>query len=173
MARLPRIERSHMEYWALVAQVISGVAVIVSLVFVGIQLRDANRVAERAEANSTQEQWTAMNASIYGDAETAAILEAALSGSRELDAIEQVRFAYLLRELGWLTYQMWQRTETGLLPPARFHEGAGVDLVRMLCTPGGRRTWPQIRQEFPPAYVADLERLMPAQAGAAGQRCPA
>lgn len=173
MVRMPIVRRSHLEYWALVAEIVSGAAVIVSLVFVGLQLRDANRVAERAEANSTQEQWTAMNASIYGDGETAAILEAALSGSRELDAVERVRFAYLLREQGWLTYQMWQRTETGLLPPSRFHEGAGVDLTRILCTPGGRGAWAEIRREFPPAYVADLERLMPAHQRATGARCPA
>ena len=172
MAKPSIFHRSNLEYWALVAEIVSGVAVMVSLIFVGLQLRDANRVAARAEANSTQEQWTAMNASIYGDAETASIFEAALSGSRPLDAVERLRFAYLLREQGWLTYQMWERTRTELLPRSRFEEGAGPDLARIVCTPGGRMAWPEIRREFPPSYVADLERLMPAHARETGAVCP-
>ena len=55
MARPSIFHRSNLEYWALVAEIVSGVAVMVSLIFVGLQLRDANRVAARAEANSTQE----------------------------------------------------------------------------------------------------------------------
>lgn len=170
--RHPIFHRARMEYWALVAEVVSAVAVIVSLVFVGIQLRDANTVALRAEANSTQEQWTAFNASIYGNQDTAEIYHAAVSGSRPLDAVEQVRFAFLLREQGWLTYQGWERVRVGLRPRSSFYEGAGPDLVRVICTPGGRRAWSQVRIEFPLAYVADLDRLTSAHARTHPNTCP-
>lgn len=152
-------DRARLEYWALVAEVVGGVAVVISLVFVGIQLRDANTVAERTEANATQDQWTAFNASIYGDAETAGILHAGLSGDRALDPVEQLRFDYLLREQGWLTYQGWERVRAELRPRESFYEGMGRDLAEVLCTPGGRQAWPGVRDEFPPAYVADLEAL--------------
>lgn len=172
-ARPSIFDRSRVEYWALLAEIISAIAVVVSLVFVGMQLRDANTVTLRTEANSTQEQWTAFNSSIYGSADTAAILQAAITGSRPLDEVEQLRFAYLLREQGWLTYQGWERVRTGLRPPASFYEGAGPDLVRVICTPGGRVAWPQIRIEFPADYVAELDRLIAAHARTAPAACPA
>lgn len=158
------LHRARLEDWALIAQIVSAVAVVISLVFVGIQLNDANRVAARAEANSTQEQWTAFNASIYSDRDTARVFHAAVTGA-PLDAVDRLRFAYLLREQGWLTYQGWERVRAGLRPRASFYEGSGVDLVRIICTPGGRATWVEVRREFPPAYVKELEALMPSQPG--------
>jgi hypothetical protein len=172
-AKPPIFHRARLEYWALVAQLVSALAVIVSLVFVGLQLSDANRVSVRVEANSTQEQWSAFNASIYGSRETADILRAALSGSRPLDPVEQVRFAYLLREQGWLTYQGWERVRAGLRPPSSFYQGAGVDLVRIICTPGGRVAWNEVRSEFPTGYVADLDVLSAAHARTHPNACPA
>ena len=165
-------DRARLEYWALVAQLVSAVAVVVSLIFVGIQLRDANTVAERTEANATQEQWTAFNASIYSDGDTAGIFHAAVSGSRPLDPVEQVRFDYLLREQGWLTYQGWERVRAGLRPRESFYEGAGIDLVLVFCTPGGRTAWPRIRREFPPGYVADLDTLTATHARTHRGACP-
>jgi hypothetical protein len=166
------LDRARLEYWALVAEVVSAVAVVVSLVFVGIQLRDGNVVSTRAEANATQDQWTAFNASIYGDGETADIYHAATTGARPLEPVEQVRFAFLLREQGWLTYQGWERVRVGLRPRESFYEGAGVDLAIVICTPGGRVAWPQVRREFPPAYAADIDRLVAAEARTRGAACP-
>lgn len=166
------LDRARLEYWALVSQVVSAIAVVVSLIFVGIQLGDANQVAARDEANATQTQWGAFNASIYGDAETAEIVQTALSGDRPLDPVEQVRFAFLLREQTWLTYQGWERVRAGLRPRDSFYQGAGVDLVMVLCSPGGRTVWPSIRREFPPDYVADLNILAAEYARAGGATCP-
>ncbi len=166
------IDRNRLEYWALVAEVVGAVAVIVSLIFVGIQLREANLVSTRAEANATQSQWTAFNASIYSDGETADILHAALTGARPLDPVEQLRFAYLLREQGWLTYQGWERVRLGLRPPESFYQGAGIDLAVTLCSPAGTIVWPQVRREFPSAYVSEIEILVRDQARKPGAGCP-
>lgn len=166
------LDRARLEYWALLSQLVSAVAVVVSLIFVGIQLSDANEVAARDEANATQTQWGAFNASIYGDQETAAIMHLATSGERRLDPVERVRFAYLLREQTWLTYQGWERVRSGLRPRESFYEGAGVDLVMVLCSPGGREVWPTIRREFPADYVAELDVLAGAWTRASGNACP-
>lgn len=158
------LHRARLEYLALVGQIVSAVAVVISLIFVGVQLSDANRVATRAEANSTQEQWSAFNASLYSDRDTARVFHAGLTGA-PLDPVDRMRFAYLLREQGWLTYQGWERVRTGLRPRESFYEGSGLDLVRVICTPGGRPAWTEVRREFPPAYVKELEALMPGAAG--------
>ena len=63
-AELATFHHVRMEYWSYAAQIVSAFAVIISLIFVGIQLRDGNRVAIRNESNATQEQWSAFRASI-------------------------------------------------------------------------------------------------------------
>jgi hypothetical protein len=152
------INHTRMEYWSFVAQIVSAFVVIISLIFVGMQLRDGNRVAIRNESNATQEQWSAFRTSIYENRDTAAMLQAGLSGE-PLDAPDRIRFLYLIREHGWATYQLWERAHEGLVPMVHFTEGAAGDYLRLICTPGGSAAWAEIKAELPKPFVADLDRL--------------
>lgn len=157
-AELATFHHVRMEYWSYAAQIVSAFAVIISLIFVGIQLRDGNRVAIRNESNATQEQWSAFRASIYVNRDTAAMLQAGLDG-QPLDAPDRLRFLYLMREHGWATYQLWDRANEGLVPKQHFTDGAAKDYLRLICTPGGLTAWAAIKDELPKPYVSDLDRL--------------
>ena len=171
-SRSPRFfHRARMEYWAFVAQIVSALAVIVSLVFVGLQLRDGNLVAIRSEANATQQQWSSFRGSIYGSRETASVFSRGMAGTPPLDAVDLLRFDYMMREHAWATYQTWDRTQQALRPTSPFATGAAPDFLRVICTPGGRVTWMQVRHEFPAKYVADLDRLAGPFARANKVRC--
>jgi hypothetical protein len=150
--------RDRLEAWSFVAQIVTAVAVIGSLVFVWVELERGNRIAIRAEANATMSQWSDFRSSIYGDPDVAALLAAGLAGDLA-DTVDQMRFDYLLREHAWATYNIWDRVEKGLLPGVHFSDGAGSDFLRLLCTPGGAEAWARIRSELPAPYVADLDRL--------------
>lgn len=163
--------RDRVEYWAFIAQIVSALAVIVSLIFVGLQLRAGNDVAIRSEANDTQQQWTALRSSIYGNRDTARVLVTGMAGTPKLDPADALRFDYLLREHAWATYQLWNRARNGLTPGTSFDTGPGPDFLRILCTPGGRPAWAQIRQELPARYVRDLERLAISYAAAHRVTC--
>lgn len=154
----PTFHRDRAEYWAFVAQVISAAALVLSLAFVGIQLLDGNRVALRNESNATMEQWSNFRASIYGDRETAQLFQAGMLGDEALDPVDQFRFLYLLREHAWATFQIWDRTSTGLLTKTQFTSGAAIDFLRVICTPGGVKAWAQIKSELPRAYVQAIDR---------------
>ncbi len=167
----PIFHRDRMEYWAFVSQIISAIAVVGSLLFVGLQLRESAQTDLRNEANSTQTQWSQFRSSIYGNRNTADVLEAGLRRSRQLDAADELRFLYLMREHGWATYQIWDRTQAGLRPMQHFLVGAGPDFLRVICTPGGSDAWAKIRQEFPADYVEDLEELAPAFEAENGGSC--
>ena len=151
--------RARVEYLAFIAQIVSAVAIVVSLVFVGIQLRDGNTVTLRNESNATMAQWTAFRSSIYTDKETAEMFRIGMYHPGSLDPADQLRFLYLLREHAWATFQIWDRAERRLLPTANFEQGAAPDFLLVICTPGGARAWDRIRSELPPAYVADMDRV--------------
>lgn len=150
--------RDRLEAWSFVAQIVTAVSVIGSLIFVWVELERGNRIAIRAEANATMSQWSDFRSSIYGDTDVARLLAAGLAGELA-DTVDQIRFDYLLREHAWATYNIWDRVEKGLLPGVHFSDGAGSDFLRLLCTPGGAAAWARLRSELPPPYVAELDRL--------------
>ncbi|MDQ0248272.1 hypothetical protein J2W22_000319 [Sphingomonas kyeonggiensis] len=164
--RRPIFHRDRMEYWAFVAQIVSALAVVASLVFVGLQLYDSNRVAARSEANDTQAQWSSFRASIYSSHDTAEMFRAGLEGSQALDPADQLRFDYLMREHGWATYQVWERVRDGLMPRAHYEAGQGADFVRVICTRGGWAVWSRIKIELARPYVDDMDRMAAAYARA-------
>lgn len=150
-----------MEYVSFIAQVVASAGIVLSLVFVGIQLNENTTVAIRNESNATMAQWSAFRTSVYADRGTAEVFRAGMDASRPLDPADQLRFDYLMREHAWATFQIWDRVRMRLVPSAHFDVGAGPDFLRVICTPGGAATWARIRSELPSAYVADLEALMP------------
>lgn len=171
--RRPIFHRDRMEYWAFVGQIVSALAVVCSLVFVGLQLYDSNKVAARSEANDTQAQWSSFRASIYSSHDTAEMFRAGMEGSRALDPADQLRFDYLMREHAWATYQVWQRVRDGLMPREHYEQGQGLDFVRVICTKGGAIVWARIRVELAKPYVADTDRLAADYARANKLRCGA
>lgn len=151
--------RAQFEQLAFIAQIVSAIAVVISLIFVGIQLHEGNTVTLRNESNATMAQWSAFRASVYADRETARMFEAGMTGDPPLDPVDHMRFLYLMREHAWATFQIWDRAKRGVLPTANFEQGAAPDFLNVIGTPGGAPAWDEIRRELPPAYVADMERI--------------
>ncbi|HOY78964.1 MAG TPA: hypothetical protein PLN33_14205 [Hyphomonadaceae bacterium] len=173
MAKKVFLHRDRAEYLAFISQIVSAIAVVVSLVFVGLQLREGNDVAARDESNATMTQWSAFRASIYSSHDTAEVFTAGLSRSRPLDQADQMRFLYIMREHAWATFQVWDRAQNGLVDKWNFEVGAANDFFKVICTPGGAPTWAQIKTELPPAYVADMDRLIVPYARSHGAACVA
>ena len=148
-----------LEYASFLAQIISSAAVVISLIFVGIQLNENTKIAIREESNATMSQWTAFRNSVYSDRNTAELFYDGLEGTRALDGADQLRFGYIFREHAWATFQIWDRAKGGLVPASNFTDGAGPDFLRVICTPGGSRAWSQVKPELPEGYVADMDRL--------------
>ena len=165
--------RARVEYLAFIAQIVSAVAIVISLIFVGIQLHEGNTVTLRNESNATMTQWSAFRASIYSDRNTAKVFLAGMEGAPPLDATDQLRFGYIMREHAWATFQIWVRTKRGLVPGANFEVGAAPDYLKVICTPGGAVVWAEIRSEMPAPFIADMDRIAEAYAPAHHVSCVA
>ena len=142
--------RPRVEFLAFVAQIVSALAVVISLVFVGIQLNEGNTVTLRNESNATMAPWSAFRGSIYSDRDTARVFQSAMDADPPLDAADRLRFHYLLREHAWATFQIWDRAKRNLLPTSNFEVGAAPDFLAVICTPGGAPTWADIRGNCQP-----------------------
>lgn len=163
--------RLGLERLALVSQVVGTVALVVSLIYVGLQLQQATHQLERQENNATQDHWQAIRLAIATNQNLARVWQAGLSGD-SLDATDTFRFQTLLAEHTWATYHIWDRTRLGIFESTEFMRGAAPPLAGWLCTPGGAAWWPSRRGRYPPGFVSDMNTAMAQLAATEDVKCP-
>src|SRR3954468_660703 len=98
------------------AQIVASVGVIMSLIFVGLQIRQNTGALQRNEHNSTMAQWTVIRMAIAKNREIAELMSTGLHGQAEIDAADQLRLENLLQEQAWASFHVWDRTQRGIFP---------------------------------------------------------
>ena len=143
------------------AQIVASIGVILSLIFVGLQIKQNTRALQRAEHNSTMEQWTVIRQAIAQNRDIAELMTAGLSGERALDAADQLRLDQMLQENAWAAFHIWDRTQRGIFPKGTFGATAGALLATLLKTPGGESWWRKAKQiGFHPGFVSDVDAVL-------------
>ena len=134
---------------------------VVSLIFVGLQIKQNTRALERAEHNSTMEQWTLLRQAIAQNREIAELMTAGLQGERVLDAADQLRLEQMLQEYAWASFHIWDRTQRGVFQKGTFEATAGAFLCGLLTTPHGGTWWRSAKHiGFPPGFVSDVDAVL-------------
>ncbi len=107
------------------AQIVASIGVVVSLIFVGLQITQNTGALQRNEHNSTMAQWTVIRMAIarYGD--IAELLTVGLHGVRAMDAADQLRLEQMLAEDAWAAFHIWDRTQRGISPKGTFEATGG------------------------------------------------
>ena len=155
-----------LEQLSYLAQILGSVGVIVSLLFVGSQIKQNTRALERNEHNSTMTQWTVIRQAIATDRDMAELMTAGLSGERKLDAVDQLRLGQMLQECAWASFHVWDRMKRGVFPKGTFEATAGVYLCDLLGNAGGRAWWDSAKHSgFAPDFVADVDVLLAKASG--------
>jgi hypothetical protein len=143
------------------AQIVASIGVVLSLIFVGLQIRQNTRALQRAEHNSTMEQWTIIRQAIAQNRDIAELMTVGLGGERALDAADQLRLEQMLQENAWAAFHIWDRTQRGIFPKGTFEATAGALLGTLLRTQGGESWWRSAKQTgFPPGFVADVDAVL-------------
>ena len=159
-----------LEQLSYLAQIVGSVGVVVSLIFVGLQIRHNTSALQRNEHNSTMAQWTVIRQAIAGNREIAELMSDGLSGERAMDAADRMRLEQMLQENAWASFHIWDRTQRGVFPKGTFEATAGALLGTVLATPRGAEWWHRAKHVgFPPAFVGDVDAVLakaPATPGA-------
>jgi hypothetical protein len=143
------------------AQIVASIGVIVSLVFVGLQIKQNTRALQRTEHNSTMEQWTVIRQAIAQNRDVAELMTAGLHGESPLDAADQLRLEQMLQENAWAAFHIWDRTQRGIFPKGTFEATAGALLGTLLKTPGGESWWDKAKHiGFHPGFVLDVDAVL-------------
>ena len=146
-----------------VSQLIAAVGVILSLVFVGLQIKQNTRALQRTEHNSTMEQWTVIRQAIAQNRDIAELMTAGLQGERTLDSADQLRLEQMLAEQAWAAFHIWDRTQRGIFPNGTFEATGGALLATLLRTSGGAAWWRTAKETgygFHPRFVSDVDAIL-------------
>jgi hypothetical protein len=150
-----------LEQFSYFAQIIGSVGVVVTLIFVGLQIRQNTRALQRNEHNSTMEQWTVIRMAIAKDRSIAEFMTAGLNGERVLDAADQLRLEQMLAEYAWAAFHIWDRTQRGVFPQGTFELTGGALLCGVLRTASGGAWWRSAKNSgFVPAFVVDVDAML-------------
>jgi len=149
------------------AEIVASVVLIVSLVFVGYQMRQNTNQLQRNEHNSTMAQWSTIRMALVENRDVAEIWRMGLHGELDLDATDQFRLESLLAEQLWAAYHVWERTKRGILKEGRFQEAVAPLAPAWLSTPRGEPWWSDAKRNYPPLFVADVDAALSKFGGAA------
>src|SRR5438094_10085437 len=89
------------------AQIVASIGVIVSLIFVGLQIRHNTGALQRNEHNATMAQWTVIRMAIAKDRDIAELMTAGLHGERSMDAADPLRLEQMLEEYAGASSLIW------------------------------------------------------------------
>jgi hypothetical protein len=155
------IARMTLEQFNIALQIVASIGVIVSLIFVGLQIRQNTGALQRNEHNSTMEQWTVIRMAIAKHRDIAELMTAGLHGESALDAADQLRLEQMLQENLWASFHIWERTQRGIFPKGTFELAVGPHLVGLLKTVRGEAWWRGAKHTgFIPEFVADVDAVL-------------
>ena len=150
-----------LEQLSYLAQVVGSVGLILSLIFVGLQIRQNTAALQRNEHNSTMAQWTVIRMAIAKNRDIAEFMTAGLHGKMTMDDADQLRLEQLLQEQAWASFHIWDRTQRGVFPKGTFELTAGPLLCDVLKTARGSAWWASAKNAgFIPEFVADVDALL-------------
>src|SRR5207302_8878706 len=143
------------------AQIVASVGVVVTLNFVGFQIRQNTGALQRDEHNSTMAQWTVIRMAIAKNRDIAELMTAGLHGERAMDAADQLRLEQMLAEQAWAAFHIWDRMQRGIFPKATLEVSCGALLCSLLTTAAGGTWWRSGKQiGFPPGFVLDVDTVL-------------
>jgi hypothetical protein len=147
--------------WSNLAQIVGTIVVIVTLIFVGLQIRQNTSALQRNEHNSTMEQWTVIRMAIAKHRDIAELMTSGLNGEKVLDTADQLRLEQMLQEYAWASFHIWDRTQRGVFPKGTFELTAGAMLGELLRGSRSGAWWQSAKHVgFVPALVADVDAVL-------------
>ena len=130
-----------LEKWALFAEIAGAVAVVVSVLYVGIEVRQNSATLRSASVQAVSDSLTDFTASVARDADTAYIWNTGLQqGLDSLNADERGRFNLLMVAMVRRMENVFFQYREGFIPDEQWH-GLQTGNDYILLSPGGRQWW--------------------------------
>lgn len=123
--------------WGAIGEFVGGVAVIVTLVYLAVQIRQYRLGMSSATFHSTMQGFNQLNTMLGADPNLAEILERGARDPESLDPKEQSQFVWMQRSYVNIYENLYQQFLRGACPESYWVRYAR-ELKQTLDTPGGQ-----------------------------------
>jgi len=147
------------EVIAAIAQLLAAIAVVPTLVYLAIQVRNQNKESRRAAANAFVLHYNDFRKSLSDNSELASILLRGAKEFEDLDPNDKLRFGALMGRVFVLSQGLYYFYLDGILAPDlwRTFEQATADLAAY---PGVRAWWATRQHWHTPAFRSLVDQMI-------------
>jgi hypothetical protein len=147
----------NLKNYALMAEIVGGVGIVLSLVFVGFQIKGNSDLLAAQAVFDLRESNSLMSRDLVTNTELSELVYRGVNDYESLAGVERWRFDFWVVEV--LTHRMtaWKYGQEGLLDPEEIETWQNSTCL-YLAFPGVRKAWEQEETWFRADYRAYVER---------------
>jgi len=142
--------------WALIAEIVGGLAVLLSIVYLAVEVR-ANTSAIQSQTN--QGLLELLNEYTYKAEENAELMMKGSGNWEDLDDIERYRYRQLWFALANIWEQAFNSNRSGTLSNDLWEGWDGDAMRETVCTESGREVWNSWVDTFSPGFQLHVDEV--------------
>ena len=142
-----------------IGELVGSIGVVVSLVYLSLQIRNQNIESRASRTNDLTHQWQSLMSSIATDESLGSIW---MRGSTDFDSItanEQVRFIATMAQWCQIGESMHNHFQSGSIDP-EIWRGFDMRNADVMATPGAQEYWEIRKHWFSKSYQAYIDGLL-------------
>jgi hypothetical protein len=140
-----------------IAEIGGGIAILVSLIYVGYQIRQSNRLASASALQSVLGEYLDRNAN--NDPESSALFNRAVLSWRDLSVEEKQQFHIMMTKIILHMQNIMQLHDNRLLDDVDFNTWLSWTTSHMR-SPGGKDWWEDTKCSYTPTVVSTLDKFL-------------
>jgi hypothetical protein len=147
------------EMFAAIAELLSATGVIISLLYVGSQVRQNTKMMHAASIDATIGATNYVREQIVAHADVASLYNRGNRNPDELTDEETVRYRILIQSILWTSWNSYAQTQLTGLDRSVF-EAQKPFIKRIVSTPGGKWFWQAYQNEFEANFRETIEEIL-------------
>jgi len=138
-----------------VGEIVGAAAVVATLAYLALQLKENTRHIRRAERNAGFAQVSEFRLTMMRDADFVDIWTRGHDDFSSLTQIESTRFDSGMNQMLWTGYNIWDRALMKIIDVEEW-EGTKTSILELLDSSGGKQWWENNSHQVPAAYRSEL-----------------
>jgi hypothetical protein len=144
-----------------IGELIGGIAVVASLVYLAFQIRQNTRAVRGSTLHLNTDLWANVLMNI-AEPSTAVAYISGMSGSSEIKPLHYTQFYMICKSMFLAMEDQFLQAAAGTLDPDVYAAYERATSDQLLAFPGFRIWWQQTRATFTPAFALRVEQLIAA-----------
>lgn len=147
--------------WSVIAEIVSAIGVIISLIYLAIQIRNATKQRDAQGLQLLRTEYLSSIDNCTGTRENAEVFHQGINRFEDMPVLEQACFHSLMHPLIHGFHSLWEAHKAGIVSMSDL-QATRDQLVSLLMTPGGRQWWESFKKVPPPGIVSYIDNCIEA-----------